>query len=412
MKKRKTWKIIFIVVFFVAVLSGIYIYQKKYQSQDFLEKTKKEIWDNLPEIFSGEPKEVRELRKKQTASSDKVRQEYYFNLLNEEEKKGYREILEGVRAREKEFYLTIYEDAVVNKVYHAVLMDHPELFWIHNRKQVYKTTFSNGNYCMFSPGYSYTAEEIKEIQQTAEDACREVEAMIPEGADDYEKARTVYTYLIDTASYQESEDDQSMAGIFWKKQAVCAGYAGAAQYLLEYLDVPCIYVEGKTAGSTEGHAWNIITLEGEYYYFDATNGDQPEFLEGDAVQLAEHKTILYDYLCPFPEEYEMTYTPSEKFEVPKCTATAKNFYVLNQGCFDEYDYQEILAYCQMRLNNGAAVVRFKFSDQEAFELAKADWIQGNAIQEVARHYMTLYNMNQVEYHYGILENMKTIYYMF
>lgn len=120
-----------------------------------------------------------------------------------------------------------------------------ELFWIHNRKQVYKTTFSNGNYCMFSPGYSYTAEEIKEIQQTAEDACREVEAMIPEGADDYEKARTVYTYLIDTASYQESEDDPEYGGIFWKKQAVCAGYAGAAQYLLEYLDVPCIYVEAK-----------------------------------------------------------------------------------------------------------------------------------------------------------------------
>ena len=57
------------------------------------------------------------------------------------------------------------------------------------------------------------------------------------------------------------------------------------------------------------NAWNIITLNGNDYYFDATNGDQPEFLEGDAVQLAEHKTILYDYLCPFPEEYEMTYTP-------------------------------------------------------------------------------------------------------
>ena len=125
-----------------------------------------------------------------------------------------------------------------------------------------------------------------------------------------------------------------MAGIFWKKQAVCAGYAGAAQYLLEYLGVPCIYVEGSTAGSTEGHAWNIILLDGDYYYFDATNGDQPEFLEGDAVQLAEHKTILYDYLCPFPKEYEMTYTPSSEFTLPECTATAKNFYVLNQGCFD------------------------------------------------------------------------------
>ena len=236
--------------------------------------------------------------------------------------------------------------------------------------------------------------------------------LLPEGADDYEKAKTVYTYLINTAEYQESEDDQSMAGIFWKKQAVCAGYAGAAQYLLEYLGVPCIYVEGSTAGSTEGHAWNIILLDGDYYYFDATNGDQPEFLEGDAVQLAEHKTILYDYLCPFPKEYEMTYMPSSEFTLPECTATAKNFYVLNQGCFDTYDYQEILAYCQMRLNNGAAVVRFKFSTQEAFDAAKAEWINGDSIQETARYYMTLYGMNQVEYHYGILENMKTIYYMF
>ena len=204
-------------------------------------------------------------------------------------------MIEGIRSREKEFYLTIYDDDTVNKVYHAVLMDHPELFWVHNRKQVYKTTFSNANYCMFSPGYSYTDEEIQEIQAAADNACQEVSALVSEEADDYEKSKAVYTYPIDTAEYQESEDDQSMAGIFWRRQAVCAGYAGAAKYLLEYLGVPCIYVEGSTAGSTEGHAWNIITLNGNDYYFDATNGEKPEFLEGDADQLAEHKTILYDY---------------------------------------------------------------------------------------------------------------------
>ena len=57
-------------------------------------------------------------------------------------------------------------------------------------------------------------------------------------------------------------------------------------------------------------------------------------------------------------------------------------------------------------------MRFKFSTQEAFDAAKAEWINGDSIQETARYYMTLYGMNQVEYHYGILENMKTIYYMF
>ena len=414
MKRRKLWKWLFVAVFVIFVAAGIGLYQRQYTNPNWLERAGEGLVDNLPEVFSGEPKEVRELRKKEVeqASEDEIRQEYYFSLLNEEEQRGYREMEEGIKARKEEFYLTICDDDTVNKVYHAMLMDHPELFWVHNRKKVYKTTFSNENYCLFSPGYSYTKTEMDEIQKASDQACQEVSQLLPEGAGDYEKAKAVYTYLIDNAEYQESEDDQSMAGIFWKKQAVCAGYAGAAQYLLEYLQVPCIYVEGKTAGSTEGHAWNIVTLDGEYYYFDVTNGDQPEFLEGDAVQLAEHKTTIYDYLCPFPWEYEMTYTPSEEFALPDCTATAMNFYVLNNGCFDTYDYQEISAYCQMRLDNGAAVVRFKFSDQDAFDAAKADWIQGDAIQEVARYYMTLYGLNQVEYHYGILENMKTIYYMF
>ena len=363
-------------------------------------------------VISGEPKEVEELRQMEVAQSEEGHQEYYFKQLTEEEQRVYRELLKGIRAREKEFYLTISDDDSIDRSYHAVLKDHPEIFWVHNREKIYKTTYSDSDYCVFTPGYTYTDSEIDEIQTAMEQSFQEVRALIPEDAGDYEKVRIVYTYVIDHTQYQTGEDDQSIAGVFWKKSAVCAGYAGAVQYLLERLDIPCIYVDGSTKGSTEGHAWDIVKIGQEYYYVDATNGDQPDFLNGDAAQLEEHKTIIYDYLCPFPEEYEKTYTPSEELTVPACTARDLDFYVLNQGCFDSYDYQEILAYCQMRLNNGAAVVRFKFSSQEAFEQARADWINGDAIQEAARYYMTIYGMSQVEYHYGILENMKTIYYMF
>ena len=51
-------------------------------------------------------------------------------------------------------------------------------------------------------------------------------------------------------------------------------------------------------------------------------------------------------------------------------------------------------------------------EQKALSLIHIYWINGDAIQEAARYYMTIYGMSQVEYHYGILENMKTIYYMF
>lgn len=363
-------------------------------------------------IISGEPKEVEELRQMEVAQSEEGHQEYYFKQLTEEEQRVYRELLKGIRAREKEFYLTISDDDSIDRSYHAVLKDHPEIFWVHNREKIYKTTYSDSDYCVFTPGYTYTDGEIDEIQTAMEQSFQEVRALIPEDAGDYEKVRIVYTYVIDHTQYQTGEDDQSIAGVFWKKSAVCAGYAGAVQYLLERLDIPCIYVDGSTKGSTEGHAWDIVKIGQEYYYVDATNGDQPDFLNGDAAQLEEHKTIIYDYLCPFPEEYEKTYTPSEELTVPACTAKDLDFYVLNQGYFEDYSWQDIYDYCKMRLDNGAAVVRFKFGSQEAFSEACQELLDDGVVQNVAQYYMKLHGLGQVEFHYGVMDNFYTIYFIF
>lgn len=363
-------------------------------------------------VISGEPKEVEELRQMEVAQSEEGHQEYYFKQLTEEEQRVYRELLKGIRAREKEFYLTISDDDSIDRSYHAVLKDHPEIFWVHNREKIYKTTYSDSDYCVFTPGYTYTDSEIDEIQTAMEQSFQEVRALIPEDVGDYEKVRIVYTYVIDHTQYQTGEDDQSIAGVFWKKSAVCAGYAGAVQYLLERLDIPCIYVDGSTKGSTEGHAWDIVKIGQEYYYVDATNGDQPDFLNGDAAQLEEHKTIIYDYLCPFPEEYEKTYTPSEELTVPACTAKDLDFYVLNQGYFEDYSWQDIYDYCKMRLDNGAAVVRFKFGGQEAFSEACQELLDDGVVQNVAQYYMKLHGLGQVEYHYGVMDNFYTIYFIF
>lgn len=391
-----------------AVLTAAVILQPFSASAEALDQ----IRSIAKSIISGEPKEVEELRQMEVAQSEEGHQEYYFKQLTEEEQRVYRELLKGIRAREKEFYLTISDDDSIDRSYHAVLKDHPEIFWVHNREKIYKTTYSDSDYCVFTPGYTYTDGEIDEIQTAMEQSFQEVRALIPEDAGDYEKVRIVYTYVIDHTQYQTGEDDQSIAGVFWKKSAVCAGYAGAVQYLLERLDIPCIYVDGSTKGSTEGHAWDIVKIGQEYYYVDATNGDQPDFLNGDAAQLEEHKTIIYDYLCPFPEEYEKTYTPSEELTVPACTAKDLEFYVLNQGYFEDYSWQDIYDYCKMRLDNGAAVVRFKFGSQEAFSEACQELLDDGVVQNVAQYYMKLHGLGQVEYHYGVMDNFYTIYFIF
>ena len=240
-RHRKTGKVLF--VFAVLVFTGIL------------------CMSNPKGLLDLEPEEVRSLRQKKTVQTDAGHQEYYFHLLDEEEQKIYREMLDGIRERQENIYLTTADENLVSKVYHAVLKDHSELFWVHNRENVYTTSYKGNAYCCFSPGYTYTEAEITEIAAAMEQAFTEVNGQITEGTDTYDKVKIVYSYLIDLAEYESSDDDQNIAGIFWKKRAVCAGYARAVQYLLERMDVPCIYVEGDSRDSDEGHAWDIVEID-------------------------------------------------------------------------------------------------------------------------------------------------------
>ena len=221
------------------------------------------IVDYIQNLWKQEPEEVRKLRTREVEEYDAGFQEYYFHLLTDEEKRVYREMLEGIRRRQEDFYLSVSDEDMINRVYHALLKDHSELFWVQNREQVYTTSYPDTDYCKFSPGYSYTEEEIGKIQAAADQAWQEVSLMAAETTDSYEIVKDVYTYLIDNTEYVSSEDDQNIAGTFWKKQAVCAGYARAAQYLLEKLNIPVIYVEGSTISSSEGHAWDIVEIDGQ-----------------------------------------------------------------------------------------------------------------------------------------------------
>ena len=413
MKKKKFRRKVFFLIILLIVIGGGVCLKLNYStliSNDGGET--KSVLETAGELLSQEPSEVKTLREQEVAQSDGESLEYYFKLLTDSEKRIYREMLQGISNRENEFYLSTSDETVIEKAYHALLKDHSELFWVHNGQTVYTSSYQKADYCKFSPGYEYTDEEIQAISQSIETALGEVKAQITDEMSTYDKIKTVYTYLIDNTEYEESDDDQNIAGVFWKKKAVCAGYARAMQYLLDKLGITCIYVEGSAENSSDGHAWNIVEIDGQYYYVDVTNGDQPSFLEGDAIELAEHKTIIYDYLCPFPDEYEQLYTASDEFQVPECTATDYNFYVLNQGCFYSYNKDGVYDYCCMRLKNGAVVVRFKFVLQEDFDAAYQEWITDGYIQKVAEYYLMLQGLTTAEYHYGVLDDLKTMYFMF
>ena len=50
-------------------------------------------------------------------------------------------------------------------------------------------------------------------------------------------------------------------------KTVCAGYAALFQYYMQNLGIPCAYICG------QGHAWNFLKVNGQYYQMDVTWND-------------------------------------------------------------------------------------------------------------------------------------------
>ena len=323
------------------------------------------IWQS--DLLSQEPAEVRSLRKQEILQTDDNYREYYFGLLTEDEKKIYREMLSGIQERQDEFYLTSSNEQLISKVYHALLKDHPELFWVHNREEVYTTAYKGTDYCRFSPGYTYTDQEIQEIMAFMEHALEEVKEQITQDMSAYDKVKTVYTYLIDHAEYEASGDDQNIAGIFWKKKAVCAGYARAVQYLLEQLGVPCIYVEGNARNGDEGHAWNIVFLDGDWYYIDPTWGDASYQREEGEETPTLTETVNYDYFCVTTQEIERTHSMDDNQLLPVCNAVQDQYY-RHEGLYlqsaDKEKIDEIFARAAQK---GAPMVCFQCADDTVYQ---------------------------------------------
>lgn len=56
-------------------------------------------------------------------------QKYYYGQLEEEEKKVYQEIRQGLMDYTSEIYVHTEDAAGANRIFQYVLNDHPEIFW-------------------------------------------------------------------------------------------------------------------------------------------------------------------------------------------------------------------------------------------------------------------------------------------
>lgn len=289
---------------------------------------------------------------------------YAYGTLSEESKVVYDQVLQTIRNMESDVMVSTKSVDELDEVYKCVLADYGDLFWISGYSY---QTYSRRDRVIgitFTPTYTMTQETRDRYQEDIDAVVNRWLSEVPEDADDYIKSKFVYEKLISTVDYDvESPNNQNIISVFLGHATVCQGYADAVNVLLDRMGIQSTVITG--VANNESHAWNLVRLDGEYYYLDITWGNS-RYLDADAT---EGNMINYAYLNITGEELYQTHRAEMTFDLPECVAIADNYYNREGLYFSEWNPDVIGTVFADAYYEGQDIISVKFAGNDLYNQA-------------------------------------------
>ncbi len=326
---------------------------------------------------------------------------FYYMYLSDSLKVVYKEVYESILSGKETEVSTLIKDNL-DIAFQCVLNDFPEIFYVSGYHYTEHTRAAETVKLIFSADYTMTKEEIDAAQIQIDAYVQKCLAGMNSSMSQYEQVKYIYDYIITNTEYDlNAPNNQNICSVFIEGKSVCQGYAEAMEYLLQKKGFVISVVNGHVENGNR-HAWNILMVDGNYYYLDATWGDVDyQSSEGTDTGIAkEVMPVNYDYFLITTEQLNVTHQINNIVSMPACVATQNNYYRKEGLYFEAVDKEKLGLVFQNAKDRGEATVTIKCSDDAVYGAMRSYLLDEQGIFS--------YTANKTKVTYYDSEQMKTL----
>ena len=316
---------------------------------------------------------------------------YYYNKLNDGQKKIYESIANAVKNFQSEFpirdYVADNKENFAQEVSVAIaafINDHPEVFYIESQYSTYTLSGFNGDI-----GYiklNYTESTLEDVNSKIEIIKQKIQEYITgtENLSDYEKELYIHDKLAQSVTYSDLEDlpraYHTAEGPFLENIGVCDGFTKTLQILYDQLGIDSIIVLGVLDDNP--HAWNLVNIEDNWYHVDLTSSRSI---------VEETGIITHAYFNLSDERMQKIATFDNPELLPKADSLDCNYYI----------YNDYVVYSTDDMSGKLNEIYQDFKDKNYIEF----YLEGNVSENISS---ILVSLRRIESNF--LDGSKMYYY--
>lgn len=316
---------------------------------------------------------------------------YYYNKLNDGQKKIYESIANAVKNFESEFPIRDYvADSKENFAQEvsvsiaAFINDHPEVFYIESQYSTYTLSGFDGDI-----GYiklNYTEPTLEDVNLKIEAIKQKIQEYTEgtQNLSDYEKELYIHDKLAQNVTYSNLEDlpraYHTAEGPFLENIGVCDGFTKTLQILYDQVGIDSIIVLGVLDDNP--HAWNLVNIEDNWYHVDLTSSRSI---------VEETGIITHAYFNLFDERMQKIATFDNPELLPKADSLDYNYYI----------YNDYVVYSTDNMNGKLNEIYQDFKDKNYIEF----YLEGNVSENISS---ILVSLRRIESNF--LDGAKMYYY--